>query len=127
MNERKRTFHEDGVTCPVCDGPLDTDRDAVCRDCCPHDGGLSDAEVRLQEIRGSVDERGWHLQSFEMAVSYLLVAIGKKYTKVSPVFLDVAATLLNALDPDAMGLVMGCLPCDDDEEWVAVKRRKVPE
>ena len=35
MKERKRTFHEDGVTCPVCNGPLDADRDVICHDCSP--------------------------------------------------------------------------------------------
>lgn len=33
-------YHAD-ATCGACDGPLECDRDALCRKCCPEDGDVT--------------------------------------------------------------------------------------
>ena len=105
----------------------------------------NDTQAQVDALRAKAEGMGLHWASFQVAVTYLLVAIGgeETITQLSPAWLDTAATLLGALDPDAMTLdslkekftkfgykvqwIWDNIPNpDDDHEWVLVKRRKVP-
>jgi hypothetical protein len=179
MNERKRIYHADGSTCPVCDGPLDADRDAICHVCSPDSEfeAQMDAAEAMSDLVAALQARAEGIPGLWCDFSsneYHFSLIGKgtrpwAFTgwKDEPDSVSITATLLGALDPDAVvvdirqfdddannekicdnfcALVPSrCSmshpsfnlrgerspnelcpgPCDDDHEYVLVKRRKV--
>ena len=64
----------------------------------------NDTQAQLDALRAKAEGMGLHWASFQVAVTYLLVAIGgeETITQLSPAWLDTAATLLGALDKDAV-------------------------